>query len=209
MKNDVFYSIFQKSSGCKLNNETFLQITSTDAGWLKCLNDIQNFLNLFDLHLKNFRRFFRGHRQISVIVNGFYQIPANLKILPFQVGKGQLKQQRILQCFFLADKLLIRIFLILVFGIFPLLITDIIVLGFFHFFAQVNISLFTGLYIHFLWFGNLVTILLIICLIKFQNRILHQFILNELVQFLRIKLQDLNGLNQFRRHRELLRLFDC
>ena len=97
----------------------------------------------------------------------------------------------------------------MIFGIFPLSVADIIIFRFFDLFTQIDVRLFRLLLVQGLGLGNLRFPFVVIVSLIFQYRVLHEFVLHKGIQLLRIELQNLNRLDQFRGHGQLLGLFNC
>ena len=96
----------------------------------------------------------------------------------------------------------------------PLAVADVIVFGFNNFFTQVKIGLLGFFLLKKLSLGDLLFPIPVRTVTSYgsvhiKHRVFHDFPGNELLQFLRIELQDLNSLDEFRGHGQLLRLFNC
>ena len=98
-----------------------------------------------------------------------------------------MQQKRILQGLFLADELFEGRF-VMVFGVFPLPVADVVVFRFPHFFAKVDVGLLRFLLVQSLSFGKLRFFFIVVVSLVLQYRILHEFTLYERIQLLRIKL---------------------
>ena len=98
-----------------------------------------------------------------------------------------MQKQGILQGLLFADELLERSFVV-IFGIFPLSVADIIIFRFFDLFTQIDVRLFRLLLVQGLGLGNLRFPFVVIVYFIFQYRVLHEFVLHKGIQLLRIEL---------------------
>ena len=77
----------------ELNQQTLLQITGTDTGGIKRLNDFQDAFDHFHTDIKRDRNVLKVALQIAVIVNIANQVGANLPLRIRVHGQRELPHQ--------------------------------------------------------------------------------------------------------------------
>ena len=80
IQNNILDRILQEPFRCKLDDQTLLQTSGTDARRLEGLDHVQHMLYAIKRNLETFRHTCNIHCQIAVVIHRFDQISANLEL---------------------------------------------------------------------------------------------------------------------------------